>query len=214
MATNHLFWHIATYNDGTVSMAPPHHHIVAIAGIEVQEDYVTAWIKQDADVSTLVCSLDTAFSRSHHVTSFTSTNFGLPVIVSNALRTNTVIGTTLQKVGSDAISHTDLAKELQILTNPDGFMGFELLCHLCNLPKRMDLDVKATWEDPNPKVRKRIGKRLLTDVVLIALGYAHLQYVSNVWDAEQTERFRYSVIDAAAQKAKAVAKMFGGQHDK
>ena len=211
MATNHLFWHLATYNDGTVSMAPPHHQLIAIAGIEVREDQAIAWIRQSADTGTLVRMLDTAFGRAHHVTSFSGTNFGLPVIISNALRTNTVIDTTLQKVGSDAISHTDLAKELQGLTNPDGFMGFDFLCHLCNLPKRMDLDIAATWTSSDPKVQKKIGKRLLVDVVLIALGYTHFQHVSGVWHEKHAKRFRRSIIDAAAQKAKVVTKMFGGK---
>jgi predicted PolB exonuclease-like 3'-5' exonuclease len=209
MSTNHLFWHLATYNNGTVAMTPPYHQIIAIAGIDVQDDSATAWFEQSGDTRALVLRLDQEFAKAHHVTSFTGRNFGLPVLVSNALKTNASVSTTLQKVGTDLISHTDLAKELQGLTNPDGYAGFDLLSYLCGLPKRIDLDVAGAWTNPDPKVQARVGKRLLVDVVLIALGYARLQHVSNVWDTKQTSHFTRAVIKAAAQKVPIVAKMFG-----
>ena len=202
--TNHLFWHLATYNSG--KMSPPYHQIIAIAGIEIKGETAKAWIVKSRDPSELVQRIDQAFSEAHHVTSFTGSNFGLPVLISNAFITNTVIDTTMQKLGSAIISHTDLAKELQHLVNPDGYMGFNLLCRLCGLPPRPDLDIAAAWRDP--KTQKRIGKRLLIDVVLIALGYAKCQYISNTWDAAQTKPFSRLVVEVAAQKVKIVGKMF------
>lgn len=203
-----LFWHLATYNNGQVSMAAPYHTIIATSCIEVTHDSTVAWFKVGDNPSELVRATDIAFSSAYHLVTFTGTNFGLPVLISNAFISGTPIDTTLQKLGDDLISHTDLAKTLQQLTNPEGFMGFDLMCRLCGLPKRIDLDVAAAWTSPDPKMKKRIGRRLLTDVALIALGYSKWQFVSNVWDKAQTQQFNQRVIAAVAEKAKIATKMF------
>jgi hypothetical protein len=214
--TNHLFWHIASYNPKGEFLSPPYHQIIAVAGIEVNTkdpQSAHAWIAMSKNPAKLVARIDTAVGEAHLITSFTGINYGLPVIFNNALRTGTQIGTIAQKVGDEIIGHIDMDQELRALTNPSGFGSFDLLCELCSLPARPKLDVAASWESDNPKVRKRIGKRLLIDVVLIALGYAHLQYVTEVWDEDVVVGFRHMIIETAAAKVPAVATVFSTEND-
>jgi hypothetical protein len=163
-----------------------------------------AWVCLRENPADVLARLDASVANAHVVTSFAGKHFGMPVVMSNALIANVPVP-NLIKI-DDVIGHVDVAQELREMTNPTGTMGFDMMCHLCGLPPRPELDVIKTWEDRDR--RKRIGKRLLIDVAFIALGYARLQYVTNVWTADQTQTFHDLVIKTIGVKAPALTKLW------
>lgn len=207
MMQHHLFWHVATYNQQGSFPPPPHHQLVGAAGLEVLKrdpPKMKAWACLRENPADVLARLDASVANAHVVTTFAGKHFGMPVVMSNALIANVPVP-NLIKI-DDVIGHVDVAQELREMTNPTSTMGFDMMCHLCGLPPRPELDVIKTWEDRDR--RKRIGKRLLIDVAFIALGYARLQYVTNVWTADQTQVFHDLVIKTVRAKVPALAKMW------
>jgi hypothetical protein len=227
--THALYWHLATHApDADIDFFPPPymHKLIALGAIEEDGDNLQVWANVSMDPTKLLDRLEGAVGEAHAVYTFRGNQFGLPVVRSNAIRSNYQAATAIGKIESKLIPHYDVSEIInQGLYPSGGCVGMGEMTDIFGLPNRPKLDVRSTWDKvlavkgtddwkaQGPKLFKRLGSKCIVDAVLTALLMARYEFSCGDRTKEETEVFEERVIQTAADKTKMVTKLFGVQEE-
>ncbi|KKN43858.1 hypothetical protein LCGC14_0698720 [marine sediment metagenome] len=214
MTHSSLYWHCATYvANANGNRRPPHEHqLIAVAGIRVggegeddtgQNLIVDVWGLASPKPQKLIRATVANTAPHDEFVTFYGRSFGLPVLAANALKT----GVQLGYIGVNE-QHQDLTETVRNLIAPSNGLTFDAVLDLMQLPMRPELDILATWESQNPKVKQRIPQRLVIDCCFIALTQVRLRYLVSDVGAEYVRNFTRAVLSAAAAKVPKVKTVF------
>lgn len=218
MSSHSLYWHLATITPhwhGPKMPAPPHHRLIAVAGIEVEHDRENGptvkdvWAYMAANTHKVLNRLDAAVGEADRIVGLYSRSFGFPTVYANCLATSYSGDHFVSNVLGDLVPAVDLADDLCRLVAPtQERMTFDEILDFLQLPFRLPLDIAAAWDSETPKVKRKIPMRLIIDCYLVALVEARMQYVVGDWDYDYYDRFTDAVGEAVAAKVpKAFEKM-------